>query len=94
MERLLPQTGVDDPKWQGFLAEHPELYAEACWFQALFEDARPGWEGVQTEVRTEAPSAATAFRAAMARALFDDVRPAWEENLAHDADIDRQRVDA
>ena len=85
MERLLPRASVDDRMWQQFLADHPEIYAEARMLQALFEDTRPGREDVQAEARTEAPSAGTTFRAAMARALFDDVRPAWEEHLAREA---------
>ena len=64
--------------WEKFLASHPELRADAGMLEALFDDTRPDWEGVQARVDTAKPSELMLFRAAMARALFDDVRPDWE----------------
>ena len=88
------ELSVDDRTWRDFLADHAEIAVESAWFGALFDDARPAWEGLEAgETDHDLPDG-LAFRGAMARALFDDVRPAWEETQARGADTEPMKASA
>ena len=84
--KYMQELSVDDRTWNGFLADHPEIAMESAWFRALFDDVRPGWEGLKARETDHDLAEGVAFRGAMARALFDDVRPAWAESQARGVD--------
>ena len=88
------ELSVGDRTWRDFLADHPEIAVESVWFRALFDDIRPGSEGLEARERDHDLPDGLAFRGAMARALFDDVRPAWEEFQARGADTEPTKASA
>ena len=90
----MQELSVDDRTWTGFLADHPEIAMESVWFRALFDDVRPGWEGLEARETDHDLPEGLAFRGAMARALFDDVRPAWEESQARGGDTEPMKSSA
>jgi hypothetical protein len=90
--KYMQELSVDDWTWSDFLADHPEIAVESAWFRALFDDVRPGWEGLEAGERDHDVPEGLALRGAMDRALFDDVRPAWEESQARGADTEAIRL--